>query len=771
MSKERVYLVSFVFVLGLILTSTGSAADPSLVGWWKFDASSGTIAHDASGRGNDGALEGDPMWVPGIIDGALLFDGEDDYVEVGSVGISGTDRRTLTGWVKASTTEIAEGTGVFGFIPDGSTDGTYFDVEVDGDGNYVVSVQGWVGIFGTVDTQWHHLAVTYEGDGGSWYFDGQYIDVSEGEVGTLDQVRIGANLNSSNYFPGLIDDVRIYNRVLSDAEIQAVISGADLGQAIDPSPVEDAEDVPREAVLSWTPNALAVKHNVYLGTNWDDVNDASVTNPRDVLVSQGQTAAMFDPEGLLEFNQAYFWRIDGISAAPESTLFKGRVWSFTAEPYAYPIESITATSNTTSSAAEQPANSINGSGLNENDQHSMDNFDMWLGLPESADPVQILYAFDRAYKLHEMLIWNYNVEFELLLGIGLRNVTVEYSADGTDWTSLGDVEFAQATAREDYTYNTTVDFGGVAAKYVRLTVNSNYGTVPQYGLSEVRFLYSPAHATRPQPAHGADEVDINTALSWRAGREAVSHEVYFDTDEEAVADGTALVDTVSETHYEPGDLKFAGVYYWRIDEINEAEPISSWEGSLWSFTIQPYAAIDDFESYTDEEGNRIYETWIDGFGLPDNGSQVGYTEAPFAEKTIVHGGNQSMPLFFDNTGGATISEASRTLAPIQDLTVGGANSLRLYFHGDAENTTAPLYLALEDSAGNIAVATHPDPEAALATSWQVWTIPFGELAGVNMAGVTTVYLGLGDKDNPMSGGAGVLYIDDIGFGLATGLRD
>ncbi len=767
MSKKLTYLVSFVSGLGLILTSLGNAADPSLVGWWRFDEASGTVAHDASGRGNDGVLEGGPTWVTGKIDGALQFDGQDDYVEVGSVGIDGMDRRTLAGWAKASTTEIPAETGVFGFIPDGTTDGTYFDVEVDDAGNYVVNVQGLVAIFGAVDTQWHHFALTYDGGEGSWYLDGQFIDSLAGELGTLDQVRIGARLSNSKYFPGLVDDIRIYNRVLTEAEIRGVISGTDLGLATNPSPAEDAEDVLRDVVPSWTPNASAVRHNVYFGADGNRVNSASTADPMNVLVSQGQTAATFDPEETLEFSQTYYWRVDGVGA--DNTVFKGRVWSFTAEPFAYPIENITATSNATSDAEKGPVNTINGSGLNESDQHLMDSSGMWLGLPNGADPVWILYAFDRVYKLHEMLIWNHNSEFELILDIGLKNVTVEYSTDGIDWTSLGEVEFAQGTASNDYTYNTTVEFDDVPAKYVRFSVNSNHGTVPQYGLSEVRFLYIPAHARDPQPADGAVEVDAGATLSWRAGREAVSHEVCFGADEEAVVGGAALVDTISQSHYALGDLQFGSIYYWKIDEVNETEDITVWEGNLWSFTVQEYAAIDDFESYTEDEGSRLYETWIDGW-TNDTGSTVGYLEAPFEERTIVNGGRQSMPLAYDNTGSAAFSEVSRTLAPARNLTAGGANSLRLYFHGDAANTAAPLYLALEDSAGSIAVVTHPDPEAVLATSWQDWTISFSELAGVNVADIKTVYLGLGNRDNPTSGGAGVLYVDDIGFGRAAGLR-
>ena len=393
---------------------------------------------------------------------------------------------------------------------------------------------------------------------------------------------------------------------------------------------------------------------------------------------------------------------------------------------------------------------------------------MWLGLPEGDEPVWIQYAFDRVYKLHEMLVWNYNVEFELLLGIGLKDVTVEYSTDGADWASLGDVELAQATITADYTHNSTVDFGGVAAKYVRLTVNDNFGTVAQYGLSEVRFLYVPAHARLPQPADGAADVALDTTLSWRAGRQAVSHEVYFDADETAVVEGAAPTAVLDASAYDPGDLEFGGTYYWRVDEVNDAEPIGFWEGSLWSFTVQEYAPIDDFESYTDDEGERIYQSWVDGYNMPGNGSQVGYTEAPFAEKATVHEGLQSMPLFYDNTGGASRSEAALTLSPAQDLTVGGANALRLFFRGAADNTAAPLYLKIEDSAGNVAVVTHPDADAAVAADWQDWTIRFADLAGVDLTAVKTITIGIGDDSN--SDGEGVLYIDDIGFGLASGLR-
>ncbi len=134
--------LAWVVVLGFAGSTAVQGRDDSLIGWWKFDDGSGTVARDASGRGRDGTLRGGPTWVIGRVDGALHFDGIDDYVEVGSVGISGTAPRTVLGWVKADTPAVPSWTSVFGFVPDGSINGTYFDVEIDDKGHYVAHICG-----------------------------------------------------------------------------------------------------------------------------------------------------------------------------------------------------------------------------------------------------------------------------------------------------------------------------------------------------------------------------------------------------------------------------------------------------------------------------------------------------------------------------------------------------------------------------------------------------------------------------------------------------
>jgi len=106
---------------------------------------------------------------------------------------------------------------------------------------------------------------------------------------------------------------------------------APLLNASNPIAADGATDVPRDATLSWKPGKFANTHDVYFGTVFDDVNNADRTNPLSVLVSQAQDANTYDPEGLLEFNQTYYWRIDEVNDLHPDSPWKGDIWSFTTE--------------------------------------------------------------------------------------------------------------------------------------------------------------------------------------------------------------------------------------------------------------------------------------------------------------------------------------------------------------------------------------------------------------------------------------------------------
>jgi hypothetical protein len=514
--------------------------------------------------------------------------------------------------------------------------------------------------------------------------------------------------------------------------------------ATEPSPPDGETDVVRQVTPAWIPGVDAQTHDVYLGTVFDDVNDASRINPLNVLVSEGQPASVYEPENPFEFATTYYWRIDEVAA--DGSITKGAVWTFTVEPQVYPIagDLIAATA---SSSAEGfgPEKTIDGSGLT-GDAHSALASGMWQSDADAVEPVWIQYAFDRVYELHELLVWNYNYELEYLVGFGFKEVTVEYSTDGTVWTALGDFTFAQGTSQDGYTANTIVDFEGIAAQYVRLTVNSSFGTMGRHGLSEVRFLHTPTYARLPEPASGATNVSIDVVLGWRAGRNAVSHAVYVSQDEQAVVAGTALLGTVAENSYALSGLDLGTVYYWRVDEVNE----TTWQGEVWNFTAEDAAVIDDFESYNDDEdaGTTIWQTWIDGVGTNNNGGQSSHDVPPYAEHMTVYQGRQSMPFRYNNTG-ASFSEAVRTFAAPQDLTRGGAQVLVLHFYGTGSNSAGRLYVTID----GVKVPYDGAASDLAEESWTQWVI---DLAGRNVSNVTKLGIGVDGAS-----ASGQLYIDEI----------
>jgi hypothetical protein len=528
-----------------------------------------------------------------------------------------------------------------------------------------------------------------------------------------------------------------------------------LGKAAGPSPADGAIDVPRDVVLSWKPGKFAAPtngHKVYLSENFDDVSNG--------IGAITQSATSYAPPQRLDFSTTYYWRVDEVNAPPASGAYEGAVWSFTTELLAYPIEDVTATAS--SEALNRGAeNVVNGSGLDESGllHGKKGDENMWLSDITGPQPTWIEFDFDQPYKLHEMWVWNANDSLEPMIGFGFKDVTIEYSANGTDYTTLGTThEFARAPGVDGYEHNTTIDMAGVPGKYVRLTVNSAWGSIlNQYGLSEVRFFYIPVNATEPYPDSGATDVDRDVVLGWRAGRGAVTHDVYVSTDEQAVIDGTVAATTVTEASYGPLALDLGVAHYWKVNEVNEAETPSTWESAIWSFTTKDRVVVDDFESYNDldpadPDSKRIFNVWIDGYGVATNGSLVGYENPPFCETSIVHGGEQSMPFFYGNTGGAASSEAELTLTPAQDWTAAQVQTLAVHFHG-AEGNTGQLYakingtkVSYDGQATNLAQA-----------GWQAWNIDLAS-SGASLQNVTKLAVGIDGN-----GASGTLYFDDIGL--------
>jgi hypothetical protein len=116
-----------------------------------------------------------------------------------------------------------------------------------------------------------------------------------------------------------------------------------------------------------------------------------------------------------------------------------------------------------------------------------------------------------------------------------------------------------------------------------------------------------------------------------------------------------------------------------------------------------------------------------------------------------------MPMFYDN--GVGKSEATLTLTDNRNWTVNGINTLTIWFRGEASNAAETLYVVLNGNAG----VNNENPDAAQIDEWTRWDIELQAFAdqGVHLTNVTSVTLGLGNRANPVAGGAGLMYFDDI----------
>ena len=767
MRRKQKSVLWLSLTLSLIpLASISVTAQEALLLRYPFNEGVGDRVRDVSGNENNAIMHNmdDTSWVDGKeprFVTCLALDGIDDYLTTDGFFSEPLDGDfTLSMWFtgtpgrRARLFQLRSGDlqMINVRILDNDT------LEIDDHGGVQTGVSGNVTV---TDQQWHHFAIVRSGMSLIAYLDGeQHMETSLQDVVAMDNVSIGVRDRTGtqdDYLPGKVDEFSIYAEALDIDKIRFLMEHLDFAveSASNPDPADKADDVSRDTNLAWSPGEFAVTHDVYIGTVFEYVNDASRTNPLGVLVSQNQAPNTYSPAERLQFSQTYYWRIDEVNAPPDNTIFKSDVWSFTTEPVGYAIENITATASSAHNADMGPENTVNGSGLDANDLHSMEAADMWLS---SSEPLGawIEFQFDKVYKLHEMRIWNSNQAIESLVGFGLKGVTIEHSTNGIDYMTLGTThEFAQAPGAAGYAHNTTVDFGGAAAKYVKITASSNWGFLAQYGLSEVRFFYIPVWAREPSPDSGAAGVPPDVVLGWVAGREAVTHDVYISTDEQAVIDGTAPVAAVTETSYGPLSLDLGQSYYWKINEVNMAEAPTTWDGDVWNLTTPDFIVVDDFESYNDLDpddpaSKRIFNVWIDGFGVATNGSLVGYDAAPFCEQTIVHSGRQSMPLAYSNTGDAAYSEAELPLSPPQEWTKHGVATFVLHFHG-APGNTGQLYVKINDSK----VVYDGDAADIAKPRWKQWNIELAPL-GAGVQNVTKLSVGVDG-----GGAGGTLYVDDF----------
>jgi len=866
MCKKLIELFSFVLVLSMALTGTTKA---ELVGWWRFDEGSGTVAYDSSGNGNDGTFNGDPQWVVGYFGGALEFDGSDDWLDCGNDPSLDLTTWTITFWLKVNENknyngfiikgnDAAENYEVLGFA-DGSF---HFPIQhTDGSRTYINTATGVI-----VPDEWAHFAYSYDAaQGRRFYKNGSLIfeDTESGipQASTV-SLAIGNEQPMSRYVNGTMDDIRIYNHLLSEPEILAAMEGGEgYPYALGPVPEDGALHSDTWVSLGWKAGDFALSHDVYFGENFDDVNDGTGDtfrgNQSDTYFVVGFPGFPY-PDGLVP-GTTYYWRIDEVNDLDPNSPWKGNVWSFTIPPRKayYPNPADGAKFIDPNADLSWTA----GFGAKLHTVYFGDNFDdvnnATGGVPQGAKtynpgPLELekvyywrVDEFD-AITTHTGDVWSFTTagaggglkaEYYHHSGVTPPNppsmafrtlvltrtdpqVNFNWGDPGSPDALINVDDFSarwtgnvEAAFTETYTFYTNTDDGVMLWVDGQLLVDNwtdhspteNRGTIDlvagqQYSIemwwyergggavAELSWssprtpkqlipqaaLSLPVKALSPNPSNGATGVRMTATLSWRPGDNAASHQVYFGTDEEAVKNATTASPeykgskALGSESYDPGKLAWFTTYYWRVDEVNNVHPDSPWIGNIWSFTTGDFIVVDDFELYNDlnpeEEGsNRIFNTWIDGYDQPTNGSQVGYTDPPFCEQGIVHSGRQSMPLFYDNSGPAYYSEATLPLTYPRDWTEEGVGVLTLWLYGDPANAAESMYVAGSNATGPAAVIYHDNADAATIDDWTQWNINLEDISnqGVVLTNVDRLAIGFGNRNNPQLGGSGMVFIDDV----------
>ena len=488
--------------------------------------------------------------------------------------------------------------------------------------------------------------------------------------------------------------------------------------AYDPSPVNEARLIALEPTLAWHAGVNAQSHLLYFGTSAEAVANANQASPEyKSLLTSDVVAWQPVADGMLtlEPNARYFWRVDEDST---NGVQKGEVWSFettlpglgacTRETWtginSREIDDLLADPRFPDNPTEVNDLTLFDSNVNIGDWQGA-RIKAWLHVPFTGD-----YAFKlSSYSPAEL--WLSTTPDDQTRTQLIVNVPIERLLRN-DWRYSSEPIALQANQRYY-----------IEAVWVT-TDNNGSGSHCQAawegpGIRDIEVIhggnlepFDEFWARSPVPANQAELVPQAPLLQWIPGVRASQHVLYLGTDAGTVAAATAdsagiYQGTLTDPNFAPAPLEWGTTYYWRVDEINPAEAGSPWAGSVWSFTTTDYAVVDDFESYSSQDGEQIYHTWTDGLGGNGTGSRVDYEDQEgysLLETEVFHSGGQSMPFQYTNNGDfadwqgnpvtASYSAATLVFDSPQDWAVIDGHTieaLSLWIHGSPKSPTSVVY--------------------------------------------------------------------------------
>ncbi len=676
-------------------------SDPTLVGWYKLEDEKSGEAVDYSGWDYYGTLWGGPQWVEGYYGDALDLDGVDDYVDFGNPAAwpSGTAARSLCGWGK--TDSVATGWRWIAAWGSPATSQAMF-IGINGTALYGGGYGDDVYLDGFWDIGvWHHICLTYDGAMARLYADG--IEVASAAK-TWDLVpsraHIGRQVNSAvEFWDGMVDDVRVYNVALTPEEIKEAMRG-DIRLAWDPQPKPGANVDIRDATdLSWSPGDTAVKHDVYFGVDRDAVKTADTT----AAEYQGrQTGTSFSLGGLVAFGGgSYFWRIDEVEA-DDATVHKGNVWGFTVPGYLI-VDDFES--------------------YNDEENKGTRIYETWIDGWTTQDNGSTVGNWDPPF-----------AERTIVHG-GKQSMPMDYNNVNSPFYSEA---YREWTSPQDWTGYGVTDLSlwvrGNAATFLetapgQYTISSNTGDI--WGTADnFRYVYKTLNG---DGAISAKVISVTNTSAWakpgvmiRASLDPASTYAFmFPTPDgrRAFQNRPAAGGSAVSAHSATGAVTLP--LWVKVER----------KGSM-------------FTAYYSTDG----KTWIQ---QPDT-ENTGADASPNPQ-TIGMGSSVYIGLAVTSNNAA----AGFCFAEFSDVVTSGSIS------GDWKvanvgpnpgNDPGPLYVTVQDSSNKTVTVTHPDPGAVNLTAWTEWKIPVSDLAGVNLARVKRLYIGVGDKSPD---GTGRIYIDDI----------
>ncbi|MDT8301312.1 MAG: LamG-like jellyroll fold domain-containing protein [Sedimentisphaerales bacterium] len=680
--------------------------NPNLIGWWKIDAGKGLRVIDWSGNDNHGSLEDNPQWSEGFDGVGLEFDGTN------SVGLSGTDMigsdiGSVSLWIK--TTQAGVGMIFYGTASSGDGFGDQDELHVNmmADGRVQFYIEGGdtdvnIDAAAVNDDAWHHITATWDINADAkLYVDGSNPISAPHTANSFTlsgSIRLGQPASRQRFYDGLIDDVRVYNYVLSPDDIALIMRG-DVTLAWNPRPASGStSNIDDVTSVSWSAGDNAVQHDVYFGTDKDAVASADASDTSGIYRGQQGATNYSPPEGI-EWGQTHYWRIDENNT--DGTVSTGRLWSFTIA-----------------------------------DHIVVDDMESYNDLDESEPGSNRIY-----------LTWVDGFDNPATNGSIVGYATAPFAEQTIVHGGGQSMPFAydNAVGKSEATLTLT---------YPRDWSRHGVGVLSLWFKGNPAGFLEDSAGTITMSAGGADI--WNTADEFRyaykqlSGAGSITAQVLSvdNTDPWAKA-GVMIRQTL-----DPGS-KFAAVYITPGNGCRYQARLTPGSGA----TSDTSVATTEQMAIKAPYWIRIERDAADNFNGYYSSDGVSWQAMSWNPQKISMPPNAYIGLAFTSHNTSVIGEAQfanvTTTGSVSPLTwTHEAIGVEM-----ASNDPEPMYVALN---GNAVVQHDNPEAALINdwTQWNIDLTLFAD-QGVNLANVNTITIGFGDKNNPQAGGSGSAFFDDI----------